>query len=442
MALELSNGRLHDAPFEAYLGHEGRPKGGILLNTTVKLSLCAVLGTMAIFFVTGCGGQTPAGNATTNLVSNPAVRGQGIQVASARGLGQEVDNIVIPSTTSDRTPGTAHTNHLILNGQSKNQPAAFTGWTPSQMRTCYGITANGSGTIVIVDAYDDKYALADFNTFSAQYGLPQETSSNVTSSSNQHLQVVYASGSKPRFNSGWSQEESLDIEWTHAMAPNAKIILVEAASNSNNNLYGADDLAATLGHQCSNSWGGGESSGETGTDSHFNHTGTVYFFSGGDNGGAIEYPSSSPNVVACGGTSVSLNANGTRSSESAWSGTGCGHSAYESIPSFQAGHSDGTHRGTDDIAAVADPNTGVSVHWNTGWYIFGGTSVACPMIAAMVNGAGTNRSGGPAENAQIYSKLGTTSLYDVTSGTAGSFSAHSGWDYPTGCGTPNGTTAF
>ena len=349
-------------------------------------------------------------------------------------------NIQVPDSTLPQGQGLAHTNHVILAGKSKIMPAAFTGYTPSQMRTCYGISANGSGTVVIVDAYNDPYALNDFNTFSAQYGLPQETSTNVTASTNQHLQVVYASGSKPRNNSGWSQEESLDIEWSHAMAPNAKIILVEAASNSNNNLYGADDLAATYGHQVSNSWSGGESSGESSSDSHFNHSGVVYFFSGGDTGGARGYPSESVNVVGVGGTSVTLNSNGTRSSETAWSGTGCGPSAYEPIPSFQSGLSDGVHRGDDDVSAVADPNTGVSVHWNTGWYIFGGTSVACPMIAAMVNDAGSNRASGNAENTWIYSH--GSSFYDVTSGTAGSFSAHAGWDYPTGMGTPNGTGGF
>ena len=401
---------------------------------------------MAVLFVVGCGGNTPGSSATSNVVSAAVQRG-GVQLVSnpaSQIQGTVRDNVLIPSSTMPQGQGFAHTNHVILNGKSKIQPFSFTGWTPSQMRTCYGISGNGSGTIVIVDAFDDPYALNDFNTFSTQYGLPTEPSTNVTASSNQHFQIVYGGGRKPRFNSGWSQEESLDIEWTHAMAPNAKIILVEAATNSNANLYGADDTAASLGAQCSNSWGGGESSGETGSDSHFNHAGTIYFFSGGDNGGVIEYPACSPNVVACGGTSVSLNANNTRASESAWNGTGCGLSAFEARPSFQSGVSGvvGSVRGADDVAAVADPNTGVSVHWNANWYIFGGTSVACPMIAGMVNTSGTNRGSGPAENAAIYAALGGSSLYDVTSGTAGSFSATVGYDLPTGCGTPNGTGAF
>ncbi len=394
------------------------------MNKTVLLSLSAAL---AALILAGCGGNTPGATVA------PAIKGQSSTVG---------DNVLVPDSTLPQGRDMAHTNHLILNGKSKVQPAAFSGWTPSQMRTCYGITGNGSGVIAIVDAYNDGTALNDFNQFSAQYGLPQETSTNVTASTNQHLQVVYAQGSKPRNNSGWSQEESLDIEWSHAMAPNAKIVLIECASNSNSNLYAGDDLAASYSHQCSNSWSGGESSGEASGDSHFSHSGTVYFFSGGDTGGVRGYPSESANVVGVGGTSVSLNANGTRSSETAWSGTGCGPSAYIGIPSFQAGLSDGVHRGDDDISAVADPNTGVSVRWNGGWYIFGGTSVACPMIAGMVNDAGTNRASSAAENAAIYASRGSGNLYDVTSGTAGSFSAGPGWDYPTGCGTPNGTGAF
>lgn len=360
--------------------------------------------------------------------------------------GSVQDNIFIPDSTRVQGPGFARTNHMFLNGRSKNQPAAFTGWSPAQMRTCYGITGNGTGTIVIVDAYHDKFALADFNQFSAQYGLPQETSTDVTAASNQHLQVVYQGNRQPRYNQGWSQEESLDIEWAHAMAPNAKIVLVECQSNSNTNLYAGDDLAATIAntHQCSNSWSGGESSSETGSDGHFNHTGVVYFFSGGDTGGVKGYPSTSVNVVAVGGTNLSLNVNNTRATETAWTDSGCGLSSYEPRPSFQNGISGivGTHRGDDDISAVGDPNTGVSIRWNGGWYIAGGTSVSCPMIAAMVNTSGTNRASGNAQNTAIYAALGTGSLFDVTSGTAGAFSATTGWDYPTGCGTPNGTGAF
>lgn len=415
------------------------------MNRTLTLSLCAVLGTSAALIVVGCGGSNPtADSVATNLDSGRAAQQHGIQLANpaATMKGSVHDNLFIPDSTRPQPPGLMSTNHVFLNGRSKAQPMAFSGWSPAQLRACYGITGGGSGTIVIVDAFDDPTALADFNQYSAQYGLPQETSTNVTASTNQHFQIVYAQGRKPRYNQGWSQEESLDIELAHAMAPNAKIVLIECATNSNANLYPGDDMAASYGKQCSNSWSGSESSGEASSDSHFNHPGTVYFFSGGDTGGVKGYPSTSPNVVAVGGTNLSLNADGTRATETAWVDSGCGISSYEPIPSFQAGVSDGVHRGDDDISAVGDPNTGVSIRWNGGWYIAGGTSVSCPMIAAMVNTAGTNRSGGPAQNAAIYAARGTSALFDVLSGTAGSFSAHAGWDYPTGCGTPNGTGAF
>lgn len=228
------------------------------------------------------------------------------------------------------------------------------------------------------------------------------------------------------------------------MAPNAKIVLIECASNSSADLYKGDDLAASISgvRQCSNSWGGSEYSGETTQDSHFNHTGVTYFFSSGDTGGARSYPAASPNVVAVGGTSLSLNGN-VYVSERAWSGAGCGPSLYEPKPSFQSALSaPGTKRGIADISAVADPNTGVLVRWNSGWYIFGGTSVACPIIAGIANASGTSQTGALALNARFYSKVGTAAFHDVKSGLAGTFSAGAGWDYPTGVGSPSGLTAF
>jgi subtilase family serine protease len=230
------------------------------------------------------------------------------------------------------------------------------------------------------------------------------------------------------------------------MAPSAKIVLIETASNSNSNLYGGDDLAATVSgaQQCSNSWGGGESSGEAGSDSHFNHPGVTYLFSSGDTGGAREYPAASPNVVAVGGTSLFVDGSGNRTNETVWNGTGCGPSAYEPRPSYQNNVATvvGSARGIADVSAVADPNTGVAVFWNGAWYVFGGTSVACPVISGIVNNSGTNRGGGVAENTHIYGGLGGASFFDVTSGTAGSFSALSGYDFPTGVGSPKGTGGF
>ncbi len=397
---------------------------------------------IAVLAVSGCGrngasrivaSQTPDPTAVTTV---PGVRSQNDA------------SVFIPESSLPRA-GEMHTNHLIHVGPSGQVAPLATpsGFGPTTIRTAYGIpSSGGAGTIVIVDAFDDKYALADFNAFSAQFGLPQETSTNVTASTNTVLQIVYASGKKPRFNSGWSQEEDLDIEWAHAMAPNAKIVLVEATSNSSSNLYAADDVAATIAgaQQCSNSWGGGESQSETGTDSHFNHPGVTYLFSTGDTGGAQDYPAASPNVVAVGGTSLFVDGSGHRTSETVWNGTGCGPSAYEPRPAYQNGVASvvGTQRGIGDVSADADPNTGVAVVWNGGWWVFGGTSVSCPVIAGIVNMSGSNRGGATAENTFIYGGLGSANFYDVTSGSAGSFSAASGYDFPTGVGTPNGTAGF
>jgi subtilase family serine protease len=406
---------------------------------------------LAVLAVAGC-----SKNSSNNVM---AVRAPSPALASPAGMPPSLAddrNILIPET-SVRIAGEMHTNHLIYIGPDRHlnlslargaSPAATpAGYGPAQILQAYGVpSGGGSGTIVIVDAYHDPYALADFNAFSAQYGLPQETSTNVTASTNQVLQVVYANGTKPRTNSGWSQEADLDIEWAHAMAPKAKIVLVEAGSNSNTNLYKADDVAATIAgaQQCSNSWGGGEASGEASSDSHFNHPGVTYLFSSGDNGGVRDYPAASPNVVAVGGTSLLLDGSNNRSSETVWNGAGCGPSVYEPRPSYQSGVSGvvGSARGIADVAAVADPNTGVAVRWNGGWYVFGGTSVACPVIAGIMNTSGTNRGSALAENTFIYGGLGGANFYDVTSGSAGSYSARVGYDFPTGVGSPKGIAGF
>src|SRR5579871_3288040 len=167
--------------------------------------------------------------------------------ASAQRTGFFKGNTWVPDTSIE-LPGDAgvraHTNHLIIvNNGFVNPDAGGSGpgssMIPSDLRRFYDLSSTGgSGIIAIVDAYDDPYALADFNTFSglSYIGLPTETSTSVTNSKNKVFQVVYASGRKPSYNSGWSQEEALDIEWAHAMAPNAKIVLFEARSANNTDL--------------------------------------------------------------------------------------------------------------------------------------------------------------------------------------------------------------
>src|SRR6266436_5753364 len=292
----------------------------------------------------------------------------------SQGQGQGQGSIHVPDSTiedpSDRGLR-AHTNHLIRIGEPEGGLGPGGGMTPAQLRSFYGLgSSGGSGLIVIVDAFHYATALNDFNVFSAQFGLPQETSTNPLAPTNQVFQVVYASGSKPRANCGWAQEAALDIEWAHAMAPSAKIVLVEATTNSFANLFAAVDVATTLAgtKQVSMSWGGSEFSGEGSNDVHFLQTpGVVYFASSGDTGGVTIYPSASPYVVAAGGTRVNTNSSGGFLSETGWSGSGGGPSAFESRPSYQNGIVAivGSARGIPDISSDADPNTGVSVYDST-----------------------------------------------------------------------------
>jgi len=346
----------------------------------------------------------------------------------------------------------SHTNHLILLNPAKGLGPGG-GMTPAQMQTFYALpTTGGQGVIAIVDAYDYPAALSDFNTFSKQFGLPRETSSNALASSNKVFQVVYQGGTKPRSNTGWAQEAALDIEWAHAMAPGATIVLVEAQSSSFADLFAAVDIAAKIVgvKQVSMSWGGSEYSGEMSSDIHFNVNGICFFAASGDSGGKTIYPSTSPYVVAVGGTSVATTSAGGFLGETGWSGGGGGNSPYESKPSWQSGVG-GSNRSVPDISSNADPNTGVSVYGptgrgtNSGWLVFGGTSVSAPCMAGMVNLGGGTYTSTFSLLTNIYShynsSLASSFFRDITVGNNG-FKCTAGWDYVTGVGSPQGTGGF
>jgi subtilase family serine protease len=376
---------------------------------------------------------------------------------------QGLTGVLKPDTSIER-PGDAgrraHTNHLIYMPDYVPQDAVSmmlhgparqgsTYYVPSQINSAYGLPGTGgSGIIAIVDAFRDPNLFSDFNTFSSEFGLPVETSTTQGSSKNKVFQIVYATGHQPPTDGGWGQEESLDVEWAHAMAPSAKIVIVEAASNSLSDLLTAETVAAQMTgvKEVTNSWGSGEFSSETAYDGTFVQNGVVFFASAGDTGGAQIWPSTSPNVVSCGGTSLRLNSNGTRSSETAWSGGGGGPSSVETIPSYQSGIASivGTQRGTPDISFDADPNTGVVVYDSyaygglSGWLIVGGTSVSSPCLAGCANEAAHHRTSSVDELTNvIYHSYATHNYryFDVVSGTAGSFSCTPGWDFVTGVGT-------
>jgi len=333
----------------------------------------------------------------------------------------------------------------------KFAPAASSprGYGPSDLQSAYRLpsSTNGAGqTVAIVDAYDDPNAAADLNTYRSTYGL-------TACGTGCFSKVNQTGGSRmPRANGGWAQEISLDLDMVSAICPNCHILLVEASSNSFSNLLAAEDYATAHANYVSNSWSGGEFSSETSSsyDGHFNKAGRVITASTGDNGYGVGYPASSQYVVAAGGTSLSRASNTRGWSETAWSGAGSGCSAYEPQPSWQSSVGNITSvcskRALADVSAVADPNTGVSVYDSyayqglSGWLVFGGTSVSSPLLASVF--ALSGNTGGAAT---LYANTG--SLFDVAGGSNGSCgndlcNAVSGWDGPTGSGSPNGVAAF
>ncbi|MGN6818678.1 MAG: S53 family peptidase [Sphingomonas sp.] len=319
------------------------------------------------------------------------------------------------------------------------------GLKPADLRAAYNITGQGSSTttVAIVDAYGYTNAESDLATYRSTFGLPACTTGNGCFAKYNQAGVK---GSYPRQNNGWAQETALDLDMVSAMCPGCKIILVEANSASFADLAAAVNTAASLGARViSNSYGGGES-GSQAYESAYDHIGVAVTVSSGDNGYGVQFPASSPHVIAVGGTSLKRNTSARGWGETAWSGAGSGCSTIYSKPSWQL---DGgcAMRMEADVSAVADPATGVAVYGpgNGGkpaWLVFGGTSVAAPLIGGIygVNGAAVNYGSDP------YAHTGA--LYDVTSGSNGSCggtyfcTARAGYDGPTGLGTPNGITAF
>ncbi len=301
--------------------------------------------------------------------------------------------------------------------------------------------SGGARAIAVVDAYDYPTASSDLRVFAAQFGLPLPT--------NASFRTIYASGRRPQVDADWNIEEALDIEWAHAMAPRAKIYLVEAASTSFADLLTAVSVANSLvssagGGEVSMSWGGSEFFGETIYDLYFAQKGVVYFAAAGDSPGTI-WPSTSPNIVSVGGTSVSRNpTTGAFQQEIAWQSGGGGPSLYEPRPSYQGVISAivQTRRGTPDVSADADPTTGVWVYDTPYWYIVGGTSVATPVWAGIVNAAGRFSAATRSELAAVYANRGSSSDFTrIVQGSCGpneGYLAVAGWDFCTGVGSPVG----
>ena len=395
---------------------------------------------------------------TTKLIRKALTAGALMALGLTMGLGgvaqAEPDyyslahGTLLKPSSATAAPNRRHTMYSInrpLVSQAK--PASFPpGLHPVDVQAAYTMSATGGGSaIAIVDAYHLPNATQDFNVFCTQFGLPRETSTDPTAATNRVLQVVYAQGSQPAPDPGWAGEIALDIEWAHVTAPNAKIYLVEAASNFNSDLYAAVQFAAGLPgvRQVSMSFGGGEFPNDIADNVTFLKNGVSFFASSGDSGGQQSYPAESPNVVGVGGTNLVVSAAGAVVSETAWDNAGGGPSSIQDRPAFQNAIQAivGTKRGSPDISAVADPRTGAavySVYAFGGWAVIGGTSLACPVVSGIASSRGFSKNNSIEENIRNYSKIGSKNFRDITQGSAGTFSAKVGWDFITGCGSPVG----
>jgi subtilase family serine protease len=328
------------------------------------------------------------------------------------------------------------------------------GYGPSALRNAYKLpsTTNGAGqTVAVVDAYNDPKAVANLATYRKAWGEPAcdtTTGAGCLSVVNQDGQASPLP--KKAGSTGWATEESLDVDMVSAVCPNCRIILVEANTPSQVNLGTGVNAAIALGAgYVSNSYGGKQSTSDPSNDAaYYNHPGVVITAAAGDNGYGVIYPAASQYVTSVGGTSLYHFSSGGRAwTEYAWDGTGSGCAKYEAKPSWQTDK--GCTRRTDnDVAAVADPFTGVAVYDTYdefGWTEVGGTSASSPIIASVYALAGAPAAGTyPAS----YPYAHTAGLYDVTTGINGACKkiylceAKKGYDGPTGWGTPDGIGAF
>jgi subtilase family serine protease len=322
------------------------------------------------------------------------------------------------------------------------------GYGPADIRSAYALPATaGTGqTIAVVDAYNDPHAEGDMDVYRAHFGLPACTTGNGCF---KKVNESGVQGKDPTTNAGWAQEVSLDLDMVSATCPHCHIVLVEANSATFADLGTAVNTAVHMGaNVVTNSYGGSEFAA---SNSAYAHAGHVIVASAGDSGMGVSQPCSYATVVCVGGTTLNRAANTRGWTETAWDGTGSGCSTLVAKPSWQK-DTGCAKRTESDVAAVADPYTGVAVYDSTpyngayGWLVFGGTSASSPIVAAVYALAGNAVSMNAAQS--IWQHGGTTALNDVKTGSNGSCSpsylctARIGYDGPTGWGTPHGTAAF
>ncbi|MPZ86323.1 MAG: galactose oxidase [Actinophytocola sp.] len=323
------------------------------------------------------------------------------------------------------------------------------GYGPAELQDAYDLpsdTAGEGALVAIVDAFDHPRAEEDLAVYRQQFGLAPCTSGNgCFTKVNQRGQQ----GDYPRPDAGWAQEISLDLDMVSAACPRCRLLLVVADSTGLDDLGQAVNTAVQLGAKyVSNSYGSSpESAAHSRYNAYYDHPGVVITASSGDYGYGVSFPAASPLVTAVGGTSLVADPSARGWAETVWAGAGSGCSRFEPKPEFQA-DADCPNRTVADVSAVADPETGVAMY-NTygldGWAVFGGTSASAPLIAATYALAG-EPAADTRPNSYPYDKPG--SLFDVTAGNNGDCDGSylctgtTGFDGPTGLGTPNGVSAF
>ena len=309
-------------------------------------------------------------------------------------------------------------------------PLGTSGYSPTRIRTAYNLPSTGGAgtTIAIVIAYDTPSIVDDLTVFSSQFNLPLPNDGNFE---------LHKMANNIAVDRNWSIEACLDVEWSHAIAPDAKILLVEAVSKNRSDMLAAVDYARSRPDvvAISISWGGDEPSNPAYYNSRLtSNYGAAFFAASGDDGADLVWPASSAKVVAVGGTTLNLKSDGTVISEVGWKGSGGGESKYEPIPAYQTGFGlNGSKRAVPDVSYNANPTYGFAVYFNSTWQKVGGTSAGAPQWAAI------HALGLSASNANLYdkAKLSYSSYFrDITSGSNGAYEATVGYDLVTGLGSP------
>jgi kumamolisin len=354
--------------------------------------------------------------------------------------------IIFPESSIPH-PGRINTNYFIVGSKEFTPQPPSDAETPGSVACVYqlvsgptgcpiatstNVPTGGIGAIAIVDAGDYPSAASDLHAFSAQFGLPDAD-----------LQIVYADGTQPPVYSDWLTEEALDIEWAHAMAPNAKLFLVESVEVATDPTWQAVAVAGHLVHEngggvVSMSWGIPEWRKELVNEKYFSAPGVVYFSASGDWGLNVPfYPAASPNVVAVGGTYFNRDNNGNFLNEQYYTGGGGGTiSPYEARPSYQNIISNivGNFRGYPDVAS----DFCCAAIYLQGWGEVGGTSWATPTFAGIVNAAGHRGKSTNEALTLAYGEYANGSaykgeFYDITTGDP---NCKTGWDICAGIGSP------